>query len=189
MWMFKYFLGKKTKVALSSRLKTKVDRRRSKDGKLTSYRDVVNYHLRKYVAEEVILAADEVINQFRRGERLSPAEYTQEIWSEEYKRRTVYDEAHLQRRSPRVNFTEGSQLLGKEPRNISSRLGATAKFMKNLRGDSTTFGSSDKTSRGGSRGGNSLVIENDGGFSSTSRRNAPSIISEERSSPLMQEAI
>lgn len=74
---------------LLARLTTKIDRRKLKDGQLTSYRDLVNYLLRTYATEEVIAEADVAINQFHQGDRVSPPEYAQKLWSKELKCATI----------------------------------------------------------------------------------------------------
>lgn len=91
------------------------------------------------------------------------------------RRRSV--EGHIDRRPPRVHSTDFPKLLGKEPRSRYSGVGATGEINAIIKGDNPNVASSEKTSRGGIRGGNSLVINNDFGSSSTSRGNSRSIMS------------
>lgn len=58
MWLFYYLVRNKINAALIARLTAKVDRPKSKDGKFTSYIEVVNYLLRTYETDEVISGSD-----------------------------------------------------------------------------------------------------------------------------------
>lgn len=72
MWLFQSFVRKSKKEALSSMLTTKVDRRKPKDGQLNSYTEVINYFLKTYATEEVIVEAVAAIKQFLQSSLMSP---------------------------------------------------------------------------------------------------------------------
>lgn len=94
-----------------------------------------------------IAEAEVAINQFRLGDRVSPPEYSQELWSKNLKCGTVYDEVRL-----KVIFIEGLQesilqmfhnYWGNNPEAYLQELARHTKSIASLRGYKPTAASSD----------------------------------------------
>lgn len=78
---------------------------------------------------------------------------------------------------------------GKNPKAELQDLESHAESMESLLGDNPSNVSFDRSPRGGRRGGNTLVLYNDGGLASTSKEEGPSTISEHNSILPMQRAL
>jgi len=95
MWLIKAFMREPARSTLMMRLSTPETAGESKEGKLTTYSDVVNYLLHTYASDDVIAETEAGLRQFVQTPKMTEQDYATQLTLKVLRCGAVYSEARL----------------------------------------------------------------------------------------------
>lgn len=94
MWLFRQLSIGPTKATVKAHVTITNSAKFYHEAALKFYYDVVQFLLRRYVADDIIAELDADVRSLRQGS-MTPEEYTQELWRKTLSCGTMYDENSL----------------------------------------------------------------------------------------------